>query len=149
MTGHQRPGSPWGLAVAGRQLRSRPPGGGPTGAATAAPGGHATGRNRPPAATTPESRDTSRTRPPALRHVRPSPGERPQVPGRNAAHCPGRPPPASRARPEMRAADFGVVSSAVLSPRKRNAYLHGTDPRGTTHSARCAVTSAIRSKSES
>ena len=53
-------------------------------------GGPATGRRRLPAATTPVPRDTSRTRPSALRHVHPSPGERSQVHGRNAAHCPGR-----------------------------------------------------------
>jgi hypothetical protein len=51
-------------------------------------------RHRPqpvPAVTTPMPRHTSRTRPSRSRRVRRSPCERSQPPGRNAAHCPGRP----------------------------------------------------------
>ena len=51
-------------------------------------------RHRPqpvPAVTPPMPHDTSRARPSRSRRVRRSPCERSQPPGRNAAHCPGRP----------------------------------------------------------
>jgi hypothetical protein len=73
-----------GLAVAGRQLSPRPPGGSPTARRAAAHGCPGTGRSRfPPLC--PDAVHTSRSTPSRSYRVRRSPCERSQPPGRNAA----------------------------------------------------------------
>ncbi len=110
-----------GLAVAGRQLRSRPSGQQPYGR-----GGCRARlpRHRPaagPRRNAPVPRHTNRTRPSSLRQVRRSPG-RSQVPGRNAAHCPGWPlqrqghPRSFLAAPQKRSWDPPLSTGDLCRP---------------------------------
>jgi len=91
MTGLKRARVAGGLAVAGRQLRSRPSGRQPYGR-----GGCRVllSRHRPPpvpAVMSPMRRGASRSRPSCVAPDTPIAARRSQPPGRNAAHCPARP----------------------------------------------------------